>query len=118
MYLSKVYFRCTLLFLFDQKKSAAEAHRILCETYADSAPSKSTCEFWFRRFKTGNFEVEDKEHGKPPKKFEDAELQALLNENPAQTLKELAEALDVGQTTVYDRLKAMGKIQKEGKWLP
>jgi len=28
-------------------------------------------------FKTGDFDVADKEHGKPPKKYEDMELQAF-----------------------------------------
>ncbi|UYV65332.1 CNOT6L [Cordylochernes scorpioides] len=32
-----------------------------------------------------NFVVNDKEHGKPPKRFEDKELQALLDEEYAQT---------------------------------
>jgi len=49
-------------------------------------------------------------------KFEDAELQVLLNENSARTFEKLnAEALNVCKSTVFDCLHAMGKIQKEGK---
>jgi len=29
---------------------------------------------WFQRLKIGDFDVADKEHGKPPKKYEDVEL--------------------------------------------
>jgi len=36
---------------------------------------------WFQRFKIGDFDVADKEHEKPPKKYEDVELQALLDED-------------------------------------
>ena len=32
-------------------------------------------------FQSGDFEVANKEHGKPPKNFEDVGLQALLNED-------------------------------------
>ena len=39
-------------------------------------------------FKSGNFEVADKEHGKRPKNFEDVEL---LDEHDSQTQKQLAE---------------------------
>ena len=46
--------------------------------------------------------------------FQDTELQALLNENVEQ---ELAKQLGVAQSTISNRLKAMGKIQKEGKWI-
>jgi len=43
------------------------------------------CERWFQRFKIGDFDVADKEHGKPSKKYEDVELQALLDEDDLQT---------------------------------
>ena len=50
--------------------------------------------------------------------FQETELQALLDENDAQTQQELAEQLGVARSTISDRLKAMGKIQKEAKWVP
>ena len=50
---------------------------MLVEVYGDSAPSDKTCKEWFRRFKSGNFNVEDKERSGRPKAFEDEELQAL-----------------------------------------
>lgn len=62
--------------------------------------------------------MKDKKRSGQPRKFEDAELQALLDEDSAQTLQELAEELNVDKSTVSDRLHAMGKIQKEGKWVP
>jgi len=37
----------------------------------------------------------------------------LLDEDPCQTLKELAESLDVGVSTISERLNAMGMIQKQ-----
>lgn len=115
---SKSHFRHSLLFLFDSNKTAAEARRMLVETYGESAPSNTTCKEWFQRFKDGNFDLEDKERSGQPKKFQDDQLEALLNENTAQTLKELAEQLNVDESTVSRRLHAMGKIQKEGRWVP
>jgi len=44
-------------------------------------------------------------------------LQALLNENSAQMLEELTEALN-GKLTVSDCVHTIGKIKKEGKWIP
>lgn len=114
----KRHLREVLLHYFFLKKSAAEAHRLLVEAYNEHAPSVSMCERWFKQFKDGDFSVEDKQHGKPPKKFEDVELQALLDEDSSQTQKQLAEALQVDQATVSRRLHALGKIQKEGKWVP
>ena len=52
-------------FLFNLKKTDAESYRLLREAYGEFAPTQDTCERWFRRFKSGYFEVADKEHGKP-----------------------------------------------------
>ena len=91
---------------------------MLVEAYGKHALAEITCREWFQRFKTGDFDVNDKEHGKPPKKFDDKELQALLDEDDAQTQQQLADSLNVCQATISNRLRQMGKIQKEGKWMP
>jgi len=51
------------------------------------------------------------------KKFEDKELEALL-EDQSQTQEELAESLGVTQQAVSVRLRAMEMIQKQGNWMP
>lgn len=94
--------------------------------YGDSAPSETTCRDWFRRFRSGNFDVEDMERPDQLKKFKEDELQAhhihththtLLNQNQSQTLKELAEILNVAILTVSKCLHILRKIQKEEKWV-
>ncbi|KAG5317737.1 MOS1T transposase, partial [Pseudoatta argentina] len=73
---------------------------------------------WFRRFKNNDFEFEDKERSGAPKKFEDKELEQLLDEDPSQTLSELGKTLQVDESTVSKRLKGLGMIQKQGHWVP
>lgn len=114
----KCHMREALLFLFNLKKNATEAHQMLVDAYIQRALSLRTCQEWFKRFKAGDFDVNDKEHGKPPQKFQDSELQALLDEDDAQTQQQLANALNVTQQSISNRLHEMGKIQKEGKWVP
>ncbi|KAG5325823.1 MOS1T transposase, partial [Pseudoatta argentina] len=108
---NKVYLRGILLHYFIQKKSAAEAYRILVQTYGDNALSDTTCRDWFRRFKNNDFELEDKERSGAPKKFEDKELEQLLDKHPSQTLSELGKILQVDESTVSKRLKGLGMIQ-------
>ena len=43
---------------------------------------------------------EDKEHAKPPTKFEDVELQRFLHENVSQTQKQFGDQLGVNQQAV------------------
>ncbi|EFN78693.1 Histone-lysine N-methyltransferase SETMAR, partial [Harpegnathos saltator] len=90
-----------------------EAHRILVWIYGDYVLSETTCRGWFRRFKNDDFDVEDKERSGAPKKFEDEDLEALVDEDPCQTQNELAESLGVDHTTVAKHLKALEMIQKQ-----
>ncbi|KYM81032.1 Chromatin complexes subunit BAP18 [Atta colombica] len=53
--LTKQHLREILIFCFNWKKSAAEAHRMLVEVYGDTAPTDKSCREWFRRFKDGDF---------------------------------------------------------------
>lgn len=115
---SSEHLRHAMLLYFNQRKKAAECHRLLSETYGEHSPAIKTCETWFRRFKSGDYDVSDRAKPGGPKKYEDADLQALLDEDPNQTQKQLAEVLEVTQESISRRLKAMGKIQKVGRWIP
>lgn len=60
--------RGILMFCFRLQKKASEAHRMLVEAFGDNVLSERQCQEWFGRFKRGDFDVENKERGKPPKK--------------------------------------------------
>jgi len=59
--------------------------------------------------------VRNEERGKPPNKFEDSELQALLDEDDAQTQQQFADQLNVTREAVSIRLKSMGKKNPEDR---
>ena len=59
-----------LIYFFNLKKSAAEAHRLLVEAYGDAALSERSCREWFQKFKNGKFDIEDKERSGRPKVYE------------------------------------------------
>ncbi|GFV00618.1 mariner Mos1 transposase [Trichonephila clavipes] len=91
---------------------------MLVEAYGGNTLSCAQYCRWFEKFQNGDFDARNEERGRPAKKFEDAELQALLDEEDGQTQEHLAEQLNVDQSTVCRRLKAMGKIIKVGIWVP
>ena len=106
------------MFFFHSKKTASEAHRELQKVYGDAALSETTCRDWFRRFKDGDFDVDDRPREGRPKTSEDTELEALLDENPCQTQEKFALALGVTRQAISKRLHALGIIQKQGTWVP
>lgn len=112
------HLREVLIFCFNMKKSAAEAHRMLLNTYGEVAISERTCREWFQRFKNGDFNVEDQHGGGREKVFEDAELEALLDQDSCQTQQELAGSLGVTQQAISKCLKVIEMIQKKGNWVP
>ena len=77
----KVFLRRVLLHYFNMKKTAAESHRILAEVYGEHAVAERMCQKWFARFKSGDFGLEDEERPRQRKRFQDKELEALLDED-------------------------------------
>ncbi|GFW60711.1 mariner Mos1 transposase [Trichonephila clavipes] len=84
--------RTALIFCYHLKNNAAESLQMLVETYGGNALSRAQCYMWFEKFQNGDFDdVRNEERGRPSKNFEDAELQALLDEDDGQTQEHLAE---------------------------
>ena len=63
-----------LIFFFHSNKTATEAHQELQKVYGDAALCKTTRHDWFRRFKDGDFDVDDRPREGRPKIFEDADV--------------------------------------------
>ena len=68
------HLREVLIFFFHPKKTAAEAHRELQKLYGDTTLSETACRDWLRRFKDGDFDVDDRPREGRPKIFEDADV--------------------------------------------
>ncbi|EGI70537.1 Mariner Mos1 transposase, partial [Acromyrmex echinatior] len=75
------HLREILIFCFNMKKSAPEAHRMLSNIYGEAAISERTYHEWFQRFKNGDFDVENQHSGGREKVFEDAELETLIDQD-------------------------------------
>ena len=54
-------FRTALIFCYHLKKIAAESHRMLVEAYGEHALGRSQCFVWFKKFKSGIFDVRNEE---------------------------------------------------------
>ena len=85
------HLREVLIFFFHSKKTAAEAHRGLQKFYGDAALREITCRDWFCRFKDSDFDVDERPREGKPKTFEDAELEALLDEDHAKRKNSLLQ---------------------------
>ena len=57
------------------------------------------CQKWFAMFRSGDFDLEDKERSGRPQELETDNLEELLEEDPRQSTQELAEQLGVDHST-------------------
>ena len=53
--------RTALVFCYHLKKTAAESHLMLVEAYGEHALGKTQCCEWFKKFKSGNFDVRNED---------------------------------------------------------
>jgi histone-lysine N-methyltransferase SETMAR len=112
------HLRHLLLAEFNRGSKAAQAARNICEIYGDGFIPERTAQFWFARFKEGNFSLNDAPRSGRPIEIDDEELEAILQEDRHQTTRELAEQLNCSPQTVLNHLNKMGKTQKFGCWVP
>ena len=82
---NKRHLQKLLIYFFNLKKSAADVYRLLVKTYAEAALSERSGRKWFQRFKNGEFDIENKERSGRPKVCEDAEVEALLDQDSCQS---------------------------------
>ncbi|GJQ74929.1 hypothetical protein Trydic_g9557 [Trypoxylus dichotomus] len=73
---------------------------------------------WLQRFNSDDSDVNDKECDGAPKKFQNRELEELLDSHPCETLGELSALLDVDRSTVGKRFHALEMVQKAGNLVP
>ena len=86
----------------------------ICSAYCEHSLSERTCRKWFKRFREGNFNLCDE--SRPGRLFDNNEesIQGQLSKNARQSTAELAEALEIPKSTVYNNLKKMGMVNRLG----
>ncbi|GIY66878.1 hypothetical protein CDAR_476631 [Caerostris darwini] len=69
------------------------------------------------RQRSDNFDTVDKECPGQPKKLENDELEALLDQDSCQTQNELTESLTVDRSIISKCLNVLDMIEKQGNWM-
>ncbi|CAH2089486.1 unnamed protein product [Euphydryas editha] len=68
---------------------AAESCRRICAASGQDAVNERTARWWFDRFRSGNYSLEDESRQERPTETDDKELRRGAESNPRQTTREL-----------------------------
>jgi len=103
---------CRKFCFFSVKHSPVESHRLLVEAYSEAALSE-TCRDCFRRFKSDDFDVEDKET-EWPKLIQNAEAEILFASSMSNT-KRICRIIRSCSINHFHMFKSIGNDSKAKK---
>lgn len=113
----ELHIRHCMLFEFRKGSNAAQATKNICDVYPTSLDVRK-CQRWFTKFRSGNFDLCDSPRSGRPLSLNNEVLLAEVEANPCQTIGELSDKLNVPWSTIQEHLKQIGKVNREGIWVP
>lgn len=111
------HLRHCILFLFRSGVNATVATKKICDVYGDVL-KVNKCQHWFRKFSNGDFGLSDSARTGRPVGFDKDALKALVETNPKMSIQEIAKTLQATWSTVQRHLKEIGKVYRQGIWVP
>ncbi|XP_018346193.1 PREDICTED: histone-lysine N-methyltransferase SETMAR-like [Trachymyrmex septentrionalis] len=100
-------FRQLMLYCFQQGFTASQTMIELYSVFGKACVTLHTIWRWYRKFRTGDFNVEDLPRSGRPQEFDVTLLKDIMHKNPQMTVKELAATLHKSASTVQIYLKKL-----------
>ncbi|WKY11336.1 hypothetical protein Q1695_003140 [Nippostrongylus brasiliensis] len=99
------------IFLFQLKlcRSAVETARDINVAFGSRTTNERTVQRWFKKISGGDESLEDEQGRGRPCEMDSDKLRALIDADPGQTTREVAEEFGVDHSTVVRHLKLIGK---------
>ena len=95
-------FLATFLYEFKLNQSAAETARKIDQAFGNTSVNQRTVRRWFAKFRSGDFNFEDEPRSGRPTVIQGEDLRTLVETDPSQTVRGMAEELGVSSHAVFD----------------
>ena len=107
-----------MLYEFRKGVSVGTAQKNIQDVYLDRAPALRTVKKWFGRFRNGDFNMDDQPRSGRPSAIDDDIVSALVENNPRITTEEIAERMNIDNSSAFRHLKKLGFTSKLDTWVP
>ncbi|GBN35184.1 PiggyBac transposable element-derived protein 3 [Araneus ventricosus] len=107
-------------FVCNSSKICVE-QRFICDDYKDCEDGSdewNCIKVWFRKFKAGNFDIEDEPRSGRPTKVDCEELKQMIDQDRNVSTRTIALELDVCQKIIVNTLKHINVTFKFNRWVP
>ncbi|GAV06446.1 hypothetical protein RvY_16437 [Ramazzottius varieornatus] len=116
--MNKAKLRVVLKYEFRRGTSASLTVKEVNHVFGEETADKMTVGRWFGRFRSEDFSLEDRPHGRPKLKVDNEVLKTLVESDPSQTTVQLSRHFGVSPRTITEHLHDLGKVRKLEKWVP
>ena len=106
-----------MLYDFKSGVSAAESSRRINAAFGEGTTSERSAHDWFARFRKGDESLEEAPRSGRSSEVDDDRLLQLVEDDPRQTIRELAGLLGVSQPTIVTHMAQLGKVYKMPQWV-
>lgn len=110
--------RHIFLFQCQLNKSVAEAKRNICTTIGPKAVSTNTAEMWYKRFRLGDYSLQDKSRSGAPSNINLNSLKSLIESYPNLSTRQVASTLGCSNSTVRYNFCKLELVSKLGALIP
>ena len=102
-------FRNIFFYEFKLGRNAAQTARNINDVWDEGSVNECVVKRWYQKFRSGNTSLDDMHHARRPSAIDNELFKQLIEADPCKTKREVAEELNVGQSTVVRHLKRIGK---------
>ncbi|CAG0917466.1 unnamed protein product [Notodromas monacha] len=113
-------YRAIFFYNFMRGLNSVDCETEMKELFGDEAPSMSTIQKWYQRFKAGDFNLDDEPRAPKPSCTENVErVRGLLEDNKRVTIRKIADELNLTFNDVQKIIQRdLGFTKRSSSWVP
>jgi len=109
--------RVLMKYEFHRGATTRQAVDNINSVFPTRVATNATIARWFKRFRSGNFDLSNELRDRPETQVDNDVLKATV-ESESQSAYELALIFGVSKQTILTHLAQIGKVKKLDKWVP